>query len=57
MVPHDLFSFFVCNIENGVFPPRKIVTILRNIAMNSRQASVKGALLSVSVLECLGKIF
>ena len=40
----------------GVFLPRKIITILRKIAANFRQVSLKGVLVSVNLLECLGKI-
>ena len=45
------------NLLFGVFLPRKIITILRKIASNFRQVSLKDALLSVSVLECFSKIF
>ena len=41
----------------GVFLPRKIITILRKIAVNFRQVSLKGVLVSVSILQCFGKIF
>ena len=36
----------------GVFLPRRVITILRKIAVNFRPESQKGALLSVSALEC-----
>ena len=42
------------NLLFGVFLPRKIITILRKIAVNFRQVSLKEVLLSVSVLECFG---
>ena len=45
------------NLLFGVFLPKKIITILRKIAVSVRQVSVRGVLLSVSILECFGKIF
>ena len=36
---------------------RKIITILRKMAVNFRQVSLKGVLLSVNIMECFGKIF
>ena len=54
-----LVSLFVTsrNLLSGVFLPNKIITILQKIAVNFRQVSLKGALPSVSILECFGKIF
>ena len=54
-----LISLFVTskNLLFGVFLPKKISTILRKIAINFRQMSLNGVLLSVSVLECFGKSF
>ena len=45
------------NLLFDVFLPRKIITISRKIAVNFRQVSLKGVLLSISVLKCFGKIF
>ena len=54
-----LVSLFVTsrNLLFGVFLPRKIITISQKIAVNFRQVPLKGVLLSVSILECFGKIF
>ena len=43
------------NLLFGVYLPRKIITILRKIAVNFRQVSLKEILPSVSVLECFGE--
>ena len=40
-----------------IFLTRKTITAVRKITINFRQVSLKGLLLSVSVLECFGKIF
>ena len=51
-----LVTFFVSlsvtskNLMTGVFLPTKIITILRKIAVNFRQASLKGVPLLASVL-------
>ena len=52
-----LVSLFVTsrNLLFGVFLPRNVIIIL--IAVNVRQVSLKGVLLSVSVLECFDKMF
>ena len=54
-----LVSLFVTSriLLFGVFLPRKIITISQKIAVNVRQVSLKGVLLSVNVLECFDKIF
>ena len=44
------------NLLLGVFLSRKIITILRKMTINFRQVPLKGVLLSVRVLEYLGKI-
>ena len=60
-LPRDLFDLFVCSNEKlllfGLFLRRKIMKIFWKIVLNFRQMSLKGVLLSVSVLECFGKIF
>ena len=45
------------NLLFGVLLPRKIITILQKIAVNFMQVSLKDGPLSLSVLECFGKIF
>ena len=54
-----LYLFVISrNLLLGVFLPRKIITIVRKVTINCRQASVmKGVLLLVRVLEYFGKIF
>ena len=57
---HDSFSFFLCNIERVVVwstSAKGNYCNLTKIAVNLRQASPKGVLLSVNALEYFGKIF
>ena len=44
-------------LSYAIFLTRKTITAVRKITINFRQVSLKGLLLSVSVLECFGKIF
>ena len=57
---NDFFSFFVCNIEKRIvwcIFAKENYYILPKIAVNFRQVSLKGVLLSVSALKCFDKIF
>ena len=57
-MPRDLLNLYLTSITYvtlfGVFLPRKIITIVRKIAVKFRPVLQKGALLSVNVLECFG---
>ena len=60
-MPHDfLVTLFVTsrNVLFGVFLPRKIITISQKRRRKFQTSGTeRNVLLSVSVLECFGKIF